>query len=85
MVDVSSAGHIPVGIDFVESAIRELKEELGVSASADGANKQNMNINSPCLLRLLPNRVIYCYKIYFHAYKTNSNMYKNKYTAHHVI
>ena len=33
--DISSAGHIPAGIDFVESAIRELKEELGISVSRD--------------------------------------------------
>jgi len=33
--DISSAGHIPAGMDFVESAIRELQEELGVSASDD--------------------------------------------------
>ena len=30
--DISSAGHIPAGEDFVTSALRELKEELGVSA-----------------------------------------------------
>lgn len=30
--DISSAGHIPAGVDFVPSAIRELKEELGVDA-----------------------------------------------------
>jgi 8-oxo-dGTP diphosphatase len=30
--DVSSAGHIPTGDDFLESAIRELKEELGITA-----------------------------------------------------
>lgn len=28
--DISSAGHIPAGIDFIPSAIRELKEELGI-------------------------------------------------------
>lgn len=28
--DISSAGHIPAGDDFISSAIRELKEELGV-------------------------------------------------------
>ena len=28
--DISSAGHIPAGCDFVESALRELREELGV-------------------------------------------------------
>lgn len=28
--DISSAGHIPAGADFVQSAIRELKEELGI-------------------------------------------------------
>lgn len=27
--DISSAGHIPAGVDFVPSAVRELKEELG--------------------------------------------------------
>lgn len=31
--DISSAGHIPDGVDFIPSAIRELNEELGVSAS----------------------------------------------------
>ena len=30
--DISSAGHIPAGDEFRESAIRELKEELGVAA-----------------------------------------------------
>jgi len=33
--DISSAGHIPAGMDFAESAIRELKEELGITASVD--------------------------------------------------
>ena len=31
--DISSAGHIPAGMNFAESAIRELQEELGISAS----------------------------------------------------
>lgn len=30
--DISSAGHIPAGVDFIPSAIRELEEELGVFA-----------------------------------------------------
>ena len=30
--DISSAGHIPAGCDFVESALRELREELGLQA-----------------------------------------------------
>lgn len=30
--DISSAGHIPTGVDYKPSAIRELKEELGVTA-----------------------------------------------------
>lgn len=30
--DISSAGHIPAGMDFLTSAVRELKEELGVDA-----------------------------------------------------
>lgn len=29
--DVSSAGHIPAGMEFIESAIRELQEELGMA------------------------------------------------------
>ena len=33
--DISSAGHIPAGSDYRESAIRELKEELGATASPD--------------------------------------------------
>ena len=33
--DISSAGHIPAGQDYLESAIRDLKEELGVVAAAD--------------------------------------------------
>lgn len=28
--DISSAGHIPAGVDYVPSALRELKEELGL-------------------------------------------------------
>ena len=32
--DISSAGHIPAGADYVASALRELKEELGITASA---------------------------------------------------
>ena len=30
--DISSAGHIPAGVDFIPSALRELREELGVEA-----------------------------------------------------
>lgn len=33
--DISSAGHIPAGVDFKPSAIRELKEELGLDASEE--------------------------------------------------
>lgn len=29
--DISSAGHIPAGVDFLPSAVRELKEELGLT------------------------------------------------------
>lgn len=32
--DVSSAGHIPAGAGFVDSALRELREELGLEADA---------------------------------------------------
>ncbi len=33
--DISSAGHIPAGSDYIPSALRELKEELGVEAAAE--------------------------------------------------
>ena len=33
--DISSAEHIPAGSEFISSALRELKEELGLSARAD--------------------------------------------------
>ncbi|MBR2742159.1 MAG: NUDIX domain-containing protein [Clostridia bacterium] len=33
--DVSSAGHIPAGGDYAQSAVRELKEELGLDAKED--------------------------------------------------
>lgn len=32
--DISSAGHIPAGVDFIPSALRELKEELGLTVDA---------------------------------------------------
>ena len=32
--DISSAGHIPAGADFIPSALRELREELGGEAEA---------------------------------------------------
>lgn len=33
--DISSAGHIPAGCEYVESALRELKEELGLEVAAE--------------------------------------------------
>lgn len=33
--DISSAGHIPAGVEFVPSALRELKEELGLEAEPE--------------------------------------------------
>ncbi len=33
-LDISSAGHIPAGCGYVESALRELQEELGITATA---------------------------------------------------
>lgn len=33
LYDISSAGHIPAGCDYAESALRELSEELGAAAS----------------------------------------------------
>ena len=36
--DISSAGHIPAGVDFIPSAIRELKEELGIDVDSNELN-----------------------------------------------
>ena len=36
--DISSAGHIPAGMDYVPSALRELREELGVTAKEEVCN-----------------------------------------------
>ncbi len=33
--DISSAGHIPAGADYIPSALRELKEELGIGAEPE--------------------------------------------------
>ena len=33
--DISSAGHIPAGSDYIPSAVRELKEELGIAAEPE--------------------------------------------------
>jgi len=33
--DISSAGHIPCGEDYINSALRELQEELGITATAE--------------------------------------------------
>lgn len=33
--DISSAGHIPAGSGYIGSALRELKEELGITAGED--------------------------------------------------
>lgn len=46
--DISSAGHIPAGEDFVPSALRELKEELGQTIAAGqlidcGARRLNVD------------------------------------------
>ncbi len=33
--DISSAGHVPAGDDFLSSAVRELREELGIEAAPE--------------------------------------------------
>ena len=33
--DISSAGHIPAGMDFIPSALREFSEELGLTATEE--------------------------------------------------
>ena len=43
--DISSAGHIPAGDDYVESALRELKEELGLTALPEELTECGMRHN----------------------------------------
>ncbi len=50
--DISSAGHIPAGMGFKESALRELKEELGLTASEE-------ELNDCGLLKLYEEAVFY--------------------------
>ena len=33
--DISSAGHMPAGVDWIPSALRELEEELGITSVAE--------------------------------------------------
>lgn len=33
--DMSCAGHVPFGMDYLENALKELEEELGITVSAD--------------------------------------------------
>lgn len=42
--DISSAGHIPAGEDFLPSALRELKEELGLTAKAEDLHEAFVHI-----------------------------------------
>lgn len=63
--DISSAGHIPAGCDFRESAVRELREELGVTVSE--------NDLILCGTRRL------CYKDVFHGKKFSDNQVSNVY------
>ena len=50
--DISSAGHIPAGQGFVDSALRELKEELGVTCSGWTVMPKNLRCkkrrSAPC-------------------------------------
>ncbi|MCD7709433.1 MAG: NUDIX domain-containing protein [Clostridiales bacterium] len=45
--DISSAGHIPAGVDFVPSALRELSEELGVKATEQDLIDCGMYFGAP--------------------------------------
>ena len=49
--DISSAGHIPAGSDFIPSALRELREELGVTAAPED-------------LRFCGNRIAHAEKVF---------------------
>ena len=40
--DTSSAGHIPAGQSFLESALRELHEELGIKVNGDRLEEKGM-------------------------------------------
>lgn len=41
--DISSAGHIPAGEDYLPSALRELKEELGITAAPEDMHYVGMH------------------------------------------
>ena len=53
--DTSSAGHIPAGVDFEDSALRELREELGLTADCS-------ELNDCGLIRIQVSKVFYIWK-----------------------
>lgn len=54
--DVSSAGHIPAGSDFIGSALRELREELGFDVAAEEL--------IPCGVRRIHRREIFSGRLF---------------------
>lgn len=46
--DISSAGHIPAGDDYIESALRELKEELGIDAKPEELEEKKKKLSLSC-------------------------------------
>ena len=66
--DISSAGHIPAGVDYIPSALRELREELGLTIEpkqlidcglhrhhADEVNIQTLDRFAVFIINLLEN------------------------------
>lgn len=46
--DISSAGHIPAGGDYLESALRELREELGIEAAPEELQYVGLHEETDC-------------------------------------
>lgn len=54
--DISSAGHIPAGEGYVDSALRELEEEIGIEATSEELEE--------CCIRRISNENIFHGKLF---------------------
>lgn len=64
--DTSSAGHIPAGVDFEDSALRELSEELGLKAEKKDLNDCGLiRIQSDSIFHGAPFRDNQVSKVYY--------------------
>lgn len=75
--DVSSAGHLDPGEDFIDAAVREMKEELGLTIQAEQLEylyNKRINITNTFHNKTFKNHEI----ITIYLYQTNENLQTNQ-------